>query len=234
MPGTQDARQVVVTRQIDDRRLDPDSACTAIEHQRHRITQLFADMRRIGRTDAAKPIGRRSREAAHAVLPATRMFIGAKQLQGKRVSRHSHTHRFLSARHRIGYVFSSFENQRERPRPECFGQIPGNLRDIPRPLIQMRRARQMHNQRVIGRAPLGGEDARHRLRIGGIGAKAVVTGDITQIDLPKGHKSGLKEAIDVLHDVRGLAFTQFRKEDVVRHPLVARIVDAYEKRQQPT
>jgi phosphate starvation-inducible PhoH-like protein len=68
----------------------------------------------------------------------------------------------------------------------------------------------------------------------GIGAKAVVTGDITQIDLPKGHKSGLKEAIDVLHDVRGLAFTQFRKEDVVRHPLVARIVDAYEKRQQAT
>jgi phosphate starvation-inducible PhoH-like protein len=66
----------------------------------------------------------------------------------------------------------------------------------------------------------------------GIGAKAVVTGDITQIDLPKGHKSGLKEAIEVLSDVRGIAFTQFKKEDVVRHPLVARIVDAYEKRQQ--
>ncbi|WP_434513759.1 PhoH family protein [Dechloromonas sp. ARDL1] len=68
----------------------------------------------------------------------------------------------------------------------------------------------------------------------GIGAKAVVTGDITQIDLPKGHKSGLKEAIEVLRDVRGIAFTQFKKEDVVRHPLVARIVDAYEKRQQST
>ena len=68
----------------------------------------------------------------------------------------------------------------------------------------------------------------------GIGAKAVVTGDITQIDLPKGHKSGLKEAIDVLRDVRGIAFTHFKKEDVVRHPLVARIVDAYEKRQQST
>ncbi|HEX6735334.1 MAG TPA: PhoH family protein [Azonexus sp.] len=66
----------------------------------------------------------------------------------------------------------------------------------------------------------------------GIGAKAVVTGDITQIDLPKGHKSGLKEAMDVLDGVRGLAFTQFKKEDVVRHPLVARIVEAYEKRQQ--
>ncbi|MCK6391143.1 MAG: PhoH family protein [Azonexus sp.] len=66
----------------------------------------------------------------------------------------------------------------------------------------------------------------------GIGAKAVVTGDITQVDLPKGQKSGLKEAIEVLHDVRGIAFTQFKKEDVVRHPLVARIVEAYEKRQQ--
>ncbi|WP_281984562.1 PhoH family protein [Azonexus hydrophilus] len=66
----------------------------------------------------------------------------------------------------------------------------------------------------------------------GIGAKAVVTGDVTQIDLPKGHKSGLKEAMEVLRDVRGLAFTEFRKEDVVRHPLVARIVEAYEKRSQ--
>ncbi|MCL2886642.1 MAG: PhoH family protein [Betaproteobacteria bacterium] len=66
----------------------------------------------------------------------------------------------------------------------------------------------------------------------GIGAKAVVTGDITQIDLPKGQKSGLKEAVEVLADVRGLAFTHFKKEDVVRHPLVARIVEAYEKRSQ--
>ncbi|MBS1140297.1 MAG: PhoH-like protein [Proteobacteria bacterium] len=69
----------------------------------------------------------------------------------------------------------------------------------------------------------------------GIGAKAVVTGDITQIDLPKGHKSGLNEAISILDNVRGLAFTHFKKEDVVRHPLVARIVEAYEKRtQQPS
>ena len=68
----------------------------------------------------------------------------------------------------------------------------------------------------------------------GIGAKAVVTGDITQVDLPKGHKSGLKEATEILKGVRGLAFTHFTKEDVVRHPLVARIVEAYEKNQQPT
>ena len=65
----------------------------------------------------------------------------------------------------------------------------------------------------------------------GIGAKAVVTGDLTQVDLPKGQKSGLREARDILKDVRGLAFTEFQKEDVVRHPLVARIVAAYESKQ---
>ncbi|TAJ18112.1 MAG: PhoH family protein, partial [Rugosibacter sp.] len=63
----------------------------------------------------------------------------------------------------------------------------------------------------------------------GIGAKAVITGDITQIDLHRGQKSGLIEAQRILKDVRGLAFTEFDASDVVRHPLVARIVKAYEK-----
>ncbi|MEN3110196.1 PhoH family protein [Uliginosibacterium paludis] len=63
----------------------------------------------------------------------------------------------------------------------------------------------------------------------GIGSRAVVTGDLTQIDLPRGHKSGLLDAVKTLSDVRGIAYTQFAKEDVVRHPLVARIVDAYER-----
>jgi phosphate starvation-inducible protein PhoH and related proteins len=63
----------------------------------------------------------------------------------------------------------------------------------------------------------------------GIGAKAVVTGDVTQIDLAKSQKSGLVEARRILADVRGLAFTDFDASDVVRHPLVARIVAAYEK-----
>ena len=62
----------------------------------------------------------------------------------------------------------------------------------------------------------------------GIGAKAVVTGDVTQMDLPRGQKSGLIEARKILKGVRGIAFTEFQKEDVVRHPLVARIVSAYE------
>jgi phosphate starvation-inducible PhoH-like protein len=62
----------------------------------------------------------------------------------------------------------------------------------------------------------------------GIGAKAVITGDVTQTDLPKGQKSGLVEARRILANVRGLAFTDFNAGDVVRHPLVARIVAAYE------
>lgn len=62
----------------------------------------------------------------------------------------------------------------------------------------------------------------------GFGSKAVVTGDVTQIDLHHGQKSGLIDALNVLHDVRGIAFSRFTSSDVVRHPLVARIVDAYE------
>ena len=63
----------------------------------------------------------------------------------------------------------------------------------------------------------------------GFGSKAVITGDITQIDLPRGTHSGLIQAQHVLAGVRGIAFTYFTAADVVRHPLVARIVEAYEK-----
>jgi phosphate starvation-inducible PhoH-like protein len=62
----------------------------------------------------------------------------------------------------------------------------------------------------------------------GFGAKAVVTGDPTQIDLPRGTQSGLIEAMHILKDVRGVAMTHFAAADVVRHPLVGRIVEAYE------
>jgi phosphate starvation-inducible protein PhoH and related proteins len=66
----------------------------------------------------------------------------------------------------------------------------------------------------------------------GFGAKAVVNGDVTQIDLARGQKSGLIEARRILADVRGIAFTEFGAQDVVRHPLVARIIDAYDKSAQ--
>ncbi len=63
----------------------------------------------------------------------------------------------------------------------------------------------------------------------GFGSRAVVTGDVTQIDLPQGTASGLIRAQHILHDVRGISFTYFTAADVVRHPLVARIVEAYER-----
>src|SRR5690554_4995814 len=64
----------------------------------------------------------------------------------------------------------------------------------------------------------------------GFGSTAVVTGDMTQIDLPRHVRSGLKDAIEVLRGVDGVSFTFFQPRDVVRHPLVARIVDAYDRR----
>ena len=62
----------------------------------------------------------------------------------------------------------------------------------------------------------------------GFGSKTVITGDVTQVDLPRGAKCGLVEARDLLEGVRGIAFSTFKSEDVVRHPLVQRIVDAYD------
>ncbi|MEO5764146.1 MAG: PhoH family protein [Casimicrobiaceae bacterium] len=63
----------------------------------------------------------------------------------------------------------------------------------------------------------------------GFGTKAVITGDVTQIDLARGQKSGLIEAERVLNGVRGLGFVRFTSADVVRHPLVQKIIDAYER-----
>ena len=63
----------------------------------------------------------------------------------------------------------------------------------------------------------------------GFGSTAVITGDITQVDLPRGTRSGLTHVIEVLKDVKGIGFTHFRSKDVVRHPLVQRIVEAYDR-----
>jgi phosphate starvation-inducible PhoH-like protein len=63
----------------------------------------------------------------------------------------------------------------------------------------------------------------------GFGSKAVITGDITQIDLPKTSQSGLVEAMNVLQDVKGIGFVKFSEKDVVRHPIVQRIIEAYNR-----
>ncbi|MFB3787176.1 MAG: PhoH family protein [bacterium] len=66
----------------------------------------------------------------------------------------------------------------------------------------------------------------------GFDSKAVITGDITQIDLPNGKKSGLVEVIDLLRHVEGISFVHLTKQDIVRHPLVQKIVAAYEEQSQ--
>jgi len=66
----------------------------------------------------------------------------------------------------------------------------------------------------------------------GFGTTAVITGDPTQIDLPRGQASGLRHAIEVLENVNGISFTHFNSKDVVRHPLVQRIVEAYDAHEQ--
>lgn len=63
----------------------------------------------------------------------------------------------------------------------------------------------------------------------GFGSTAVITGDPSQIDLPRGHASGLRHALEVLDQVEGISFTHFTAKDVVRHPIVQRIVEAYDK-----
>ena len=63
----------------------------------------------------------------------------------------------------------------------------------------------------------------------GFGSKAVITGDITQVDLPRGKASGLRHAVDIVQNIDGISFTFFRTADVVRHSLVGRILDAYEE-----
>jgi len=63
----------------------------------------------------------------------------------------------------------------------------------------------------------------------GFNSRAVITGDVTQTDLPKGKKSGLIQAIEILDGIKGIKFVYFSRDDVVRHQLVQKIIDAYEK-----
>jgi phosphate starvation-inducible PhoH-like protein len=64
----------------------------------------------------------------------------------------------------------------------------------------------------------------------GFGSKAVITGDITQTDLPRGQRSGLRDALELVEGIRGIGKVQFSDQDVVRHPLVAALIRAYDRR----
>jgi phosphate starvation-inducible PhoH-like protein len=66
----------------------------------------------------------------------------------------------------------------------------------------------------------------------GFNSKAVITGDITQVDLPRGARSGLRHSIEVLADIDDISFNFFRADDIVRHPVVAKVVMAYERHEE--
>ena len=66
----------------------------------------------------------------------------------------------------------------------------------------------------------------------GVNAKMIITGDATQIDLPRSVQSGLMQALRILRGVKGIGIIEYAKKDIVRHPLVQRIVDAYEAREE--
>ena len=68
----------------------------------------------------------------------------------------------------------------------------------------------------------------------GMGSKMIITGDFTQIDLPRGVTSGLKDALDKLHGLKSISFIHFDKTDIVRHPLVSEIVAVYDAKDEKT
>jgi phosphate starvation-inducible PhoH-like protein len=97
---------------------------------------------------------------------------------------------------------------------EKLGFLPGDLQEKVDPYL-----------RPLNTTP---EQMKMFLTRIGFGSKAVITGDVTQIDLPRGKKSGLKEVMEILKGIEGIEFVMLSEEDVIRHPLVAKIIKAYE------
>ena len=173
------------------------------------------------------------------------MAQGIRMLLDKQVKRIVLCRPAVEAGERLGFLPGSMEekvNPYLRP-----------LYDALNEMMDFDRTRALMDQGVIEVAPLAfmrgrtlndsfvildeaqnstSEQMRMFLTRLGFGSRAVVTGDITQSDLPTGVRSGLREARDILSTVDGIAFCTFTEADVVRHPLVQEIIRAYEKRDQ--
>jgi phosphate starvation-inducible PhoH-like protein len=191
----------------------------------------------------------RRRDLVFAVGPAgtgktyLAMALAVHALVEKTVKRIVLTRPAVEAGERLGFLPGTLEekvNPYLRP-----------LYDALHDMMDFERARRLIEQGVIEVAPLAfmrgrtlndsfvildeaqnatSEQMKMFLTRLGFGSKAVVTGDITQSDLPSGVRSGLREALDVLRHVEGIGFCRFTEADVVRHPLVQDIVRAYEAR----
>ncbi len=170
------------------------------------------------------------------------MALAVEALLTNRVQRLILTRPAVEAGERLGFLPGTFvEKIHPYLRP---------LYDALYDMIDFERIEQYHQKGIIEIAPLAymrgrtlnnafvildeaqnttSEQMKMLLTRIGFHSKAVITGDITQIDLPRDQTSGLREALDVLYHIEGISFVFFDSSDVVRHPLVKEIVDAYEE-----
>ncbi|MCE5310826.1 MAG: PhoH family protein [Acidobacteriales bacterium] len=170
--------------------------------------------------------------------------MGVAALMGKKVSRIILTRPAVEAGERLGFLPGTLQEKVDpylRPLYDALFDMlesekverlleRGTIEIAP---IAFMRGRTLNDSFVIADEAQNAtcEQMKMILTRQGFNSKMVVTGDVTQIDLPLGKRSGLLEAADVLKDVEGISFVQFDERDVVRHALVQRIVKAYEKYQ---
>ncbi|XP_075704367.1 phoH-like protein [Rhinoderma darwinii] len=124
-------------------------------------------------------------------------------------------------------LYDALEDMLEREKLNYY--MSQNIIEIA-PLAYMR-GRTLDNAYIILDEAQNTTDLQLKMFLTRLGnnAKAIITGDVTQIDLPHNQKSGLKKAIDILKDIKGIAYIPLKEEDVVRHHLVRKIINAYEK-----
>ena len=170
------------------------------------------------------------------------MAMAVTAFRNEEVSRIILTRPAIEAGEKLGFLPGDLQSKVDpylRPLYDALYQIMGAdsfAKNMERGLIEVAplaymRGRTLDNAFIILDEAQNTTPAQMKMfltRIG-FGSKAVITGDASQIDLPRGQRSGLIEASHILQDVRGVSMTYFTSADVVRHPLVARIVEAYQK-----
>ena len=169
------------------------------------------------------------------------MAMAVTAFRNEEVSRIILTRPAIEAGEKLGFLPGDLQSKVDpylRPLYDALYQIMGAdsfAKNMERGLIEVAplaymRGRTLDNAFIILDEAQNTTPAQMKMFLTRIGfnSKAVITGDVTQIDLPRNTKSGLRHAIEVLADVEEISFNFFHSEDVVRHPVVARIVNAYE------